>query len=206
MNSLVCNRIIINKKNLIDEDSKGDKINNPKVKQNINAPPIKGTKENPTISKKPFHQTEANLEKSDNPSSRNDLIKMGKTLNLNTINTDKKNMSFNDILSNDEREKIKAIMQRNDNELNILDYKNALKYDNRNYFQYYFSLLRTKHMIIRILAKNDYNSRIIKIYLAMFNFCLSFSVNSLFFNDDTMHKIYEDKGKFNPSGIRIDVP
>ena len=48
---------------------------------------------------------------------------MGKTLNLNTINTDKKNMSFNDILSNDEREKIKAIMQRNDNELNILDYK-----------------------------------------------------------------------------------
>ena len=187
----------INKKNLIDDDSKGDKINNPKDKQKINAPPIKETKGNATLSKKPFHQTEANLEKSDNPSSRNDLIKMGKTLNLNTINTDKKNMSFNDILSNDEREKIKAIMQRNDNELNILDYKNALKYDNRNYFQYYFSLLRTKHMIIRILAKNDYNSRIIKIYLAMFNFCLSFSVNSLFFNDDTMHKILEDGGEFN---------
>ena len=187
----------INKKNLIDDDSKGDKINNPKDKQKINAPPIKETKGNATLSKKPFHQTEANLEKSDNPSSRNDLIKMGKTLNLNTINTDKKNMSFNDILSNDEREKIKAIMQRNDNELNILDYKNALKYDNRNYFQYYFSLLRTKHMIIRILAKNDYNSRMIKIYLAMFNFCLSFSVNSLFFNDDTMHKILEDGGEFN---------
>ena len=44
---------------------------------------------------------------------------------------------------------------------------------------------------------NDYNSRIIKMFIFFFSFCLDFTVNALFFSDDTMIKIYEDKGKFN---------
>ena len=44
---------------------------------------------------------------------------------------------------------------------------------------------------------NDYNPRIIKIFLFFFSLCLDFTINALFFTDDTMHKIYEDKGKFN---------
>ena len=44
---------------------------------------------------------------------------------------------------------------------------------------------------------NDYNSQIIKICLFFFSFCLNYIVNALFFNDATMHKIYEDKGIFN---------
>jgi hypothetical protein len=44
---------------------------------------------------------------------------------------------------------------------------------------------------------NDYNSRIIKCFLFFFSFSSDFTINALFFNDDTMHKIYEDKGKFN---------
>ena len=44
---------------------------------------------------------------------------------------------------------------------------------------------------------NDYNSKIIKIFLFFFSFCLDFTINALFFSDDTMHKIYEDKGKFD---------
>ena len=43
----------------------------------------------------------------------------------------------------------------------------------------------------------DYNSRIIKIFLFFFNFSVSFFANSLFFNDETMHQIYEEKGAFN---------
>ena len=43
----------------------------------------------------------------------------------------------------------------------------------------------------------DYNSRILKIYLFFFIFILNFIVNALFFNDDTMHKIYTDGGSFN---------
>ena len=34
-------------------------------------------------------------------------------------------------------------------------------------------------------------------FLFFFFFFLDFTVNALFFTDDTMHKIYEDKGKFN---------
>ena len=44
---------------------------------------------------------------------------------------------------------------------------------------------------------NDYNSQIIKIFLFFFFFSIDFVINALFFNDDTMHKIYEDEGKFN---------
>ena len=34
-------------------------------------------------------------------------------------------------------------------------------------------------------------------FLFFFSFSLDFTINTLIFNDDTMHKIYEDKGKFN---------
>ena len=37
----------------------------------------------------------------------------------------------------------------------------------------------------------------IKIFLCFCNFNISYTVNALFFNDDTMHKIYEDDGEFN---------
>ena len=44
---------------------------------------------------------------------------------------------------------------------------------------------------------NDYNSRIIKIFLFFFLFIVYFFVNALFFNDSTMHKIYKDEGTFD---------
>ena len=43
----------------------------------------------------------------------------------------------------------------------------------------------------------DYNARIIKIFLFFFFFAENFTINALFFNDDTMHKIYIDEGSFN---------
>ena len=43
----------------------------------------------------------------------------------------------------------------------------------------------------------DYNSRIIKIFLFFFSFASDMAINALFFNDDTMHKIYQDRGKFD---------
>ena len=44
---------------------------------------------------------------------------------------------------------------------------------------------------------SDYNSKIVKIDLFLFNFSLDYAINTLFFNDNTMHQIYEDKGSFN---------
>ena len=92
---------------------------------------------------------------------------------------------------------IKEIMEYNDKELNDLTYPLALKYDKRSFREYYFSLIKTKHdLIFSFYYNNDYNSRIIKIDLFFFGFITYFSVNALFFNDNTMHKIYEDNGKF----------
>ena len=86
----------------------------------------------------------------------------------------------------------------NDYELNNLSYYDALRFDNRGYFQYYFSLLKMKHIIIFTFYTNsDYNSRIIKIVLFIFSFSLYFTINTFFFNDSTMHKIYEEQGNFN---------
>ena len=86
----------------------------------------------------------------------------------------------------------------NDFELNTLNYKEALKYDKRTYFQYYWSLLKIKQIIIfTFFPVKDYNSFIIKFNLFCFSFLLSYSVNALFFNEPTMHKIYIDKGSYN---------
>ena len=93
---------------------------------------------------------------------------------------------------------LKELLEQKDFELNSLDYKEAWKFDKRTYFKYYISLLKNNHPIMFSFAPyKDYNSKIIKIFLFFFSFGTDFTINALFFNDETMHKIYEDKGKFN---------
>ena len=78
-----------------------------------------------------------------------------------------------------------------------MTYKNALLYDKRTFIDYYFSLLKSNHIVLYIFYHDDYNSTIIKLSLLIFNLATYISVNSLFFNDSTMHKIYTDHGSFN---------
>ena len=85
-----------------------------------------------------------------------------------------------------------------DSEINFFPYKKAIKLDKRNYLMYYISLIRTQHLLFfSFLPSFDYNSQILKIFLFFFNFTINFTVNALFFDDDTMHKIYTDGGSFN---------
>ena len=82
--------------------------------------------------------------------------------------------------------------------MNSLEYEKAIKYDRRTYCQYYWSLLRKKQIILfTFLPANDYNIVSIKIALFITSFSLYFTINGFFFSDDTMHKIYEDKGAYN---------
>ena len=128
-----------------------------------------------------------------------------KSNNLNLINNNKYDNKIKSIISKNDLyqkqsiiKKTREIMSFNDDELNQLSYKLALKYDNRTYCEYYNSLIKTKHnFIFSFFYNNDYNSRIIKIDLFFIDFVLDLTVNALFFDDDTMHKIYEDKGKFD---------
>ena len=86
----------------------------------------------------------------------------------------------------------------NDSELNVIDYKEAKKFDKRGYIEYYCSLIKTRHPLISsIIPNNDNNSLMIKMCLFLFSFALSLMANSLFFTDETMHKILEDEGIFN---------
>ena len=81
------------------------------------------------------------------------------------------------------------ILELKDFEINSLDYEEAIILDKRNYFQYYISLLKYNHPLTFSFAPfKDYNPRIIKIFLFFFAFSLDFTINTLFFNDDTMHK------------------
>ena len=101
-------------------------------------------------------------------------------------------------LNSIENNNLENILKLNDNELNSLKYEEALKQDKRSFSQYYCSLLKTNHLIIFTFCNNtDYNSKVIKILLLLFSFSLNLTINALFFNDDTMHKIYIDQGSFN---------
>ena len=91
-----------------------------------------------------------------------------------------------------------SLIKYTEYELNSLTYKEALISDKRTYIQFYFSLLKTKHLFIfSFYPSKDFNSRIIKIYLFFYSFSIHYTVNALFFNDATMHQIYEDSGDFN---------
>ena len=117
-----------------------------------------------------------------------------KTLNI------KNNQNFQNIFENNNKKLISNnfIKYYNDYELNSLPYNKALKIDKRTYFEYYFSLIRANHLLIfSFYTNDDYNSKIIKISLFIFIFSLNLTVNALFFNDSTMHKIYEEYGDFN---------
>ena len=85
-----------------------------------------------------------------------------------------------------------------DDELNSLDYEYALQIDFRSYCQFYYCLLKETHLIIfTFFVRNDYNIFLLKFSLFLISFSLFFFMNALFFNDDSMHKIYEDEGKYD---------
>ena len=86
----------------------------------------------------------------------------------------------------------------NDYDLNNFPYKKALQFDKRTFFDFYISLLKTKHpLIFSFIPIKDYNLIIIKIDLFFLFFSIYNFINALFFNESIIHKIYEDQGKYN---------
>ena len=84
-----------------------------------------------------------------------------------------------------------------DEELNRMDYEEAILSDKRSYWQYYYSLLKKKHLIIlTFIANNDYNVFILKFSLFIISLTLYFALNTLFFRDSSMQQIFIDQGKF----------
>ena len=85
-----------------------------------------------------------------------------------------------------------------DFELNELEYKLAVEYDKRSFFEYYWSLIRREHLIFHtFFSFDDYNIFSIKLSKCVFSIALDFALNVMFFFDDSMRKIYLDYGKYN---------
>ena len=86
----------------------------------------------------------------------------------------------------------------NDQELNTLDYLQAIDLDKRSFCQYYISLLKKKQLILfTFYPANDFNLITIKLCLFLTNFSIYLTMNCFFFSDDTMHKIYIDNGAYH---------
>ena len=164
--------------------------NNP---ENKNAPPFKNSK--PFIKDK-FNLSGKNKKNNLIETKSNAIVRKGNRIKYNLGSIDK----IDEIKSRakqEDKEFIKRVLRLTDTELNDLDYKQALKYDHRNYKEYYMSLLKTKHILMVVCNKRDYNSMIIKLYLFFFSFSSNYAMNALFFDDDAMNEIYEEKGEYN---------
>jgi len=86
----------------------------------------------------------------------------------------------------------------NDEQMNDLEYEIALFIDKRTYFQYYFSLIKKKQLLLfAFFPNNDYNLMAVKISLLILSFSLYFTINGFFFSDETMNKINKDHGKYD---------
>ena len=129
------------------------------------------------------------IEKIYNPNDINNKIKPN---NMN--NNDKPNISS---YASSESNLNEKKQENNDFEMNNLDYDEALNSDKRSFCESYISLIKTKQPILYTFFLDDYNSRIIKLCLFLFSFPSEYAINALFFNDSTMHKIYEDRGDYN---------
>jgi len=69
------------------------------------------------------------------------------------------------------KDEIKISEQYNDFEINNLSYEKAIINDNRTYWQYYLSLIKTKQLVIfSFYLSTDYNLRTIKINLFFLTF------------------------------------
>ena len=68
----------------------------------------------------------------------------------------------------------------NNSELNDLEYEYAIKKDKRNFMQYYISLLKINHNLLFIFNSNDFNSKIIKLSIFIFDLSSLIAINALF--------------------------
>jgi len=177
-------KLNINSDNISNELVEGDK--KLKIKENY-------------IKKNNFIKKEK--EDNNNNEEKNNIININ--LNIKNIITDGNNENKIESLNISKKDNIKNLtpmMDYTEDEINDLSYDLALKNDKRTYWQFYISLIKTKHeLIYTFFFDKDYNSKIIKIDLFIFGFALNYAINGLFFNDDTMHNVYENKGLFDVS-------
>jgi hypothetical protein len=189
---------------------KKNKVNNPKKKKTFNIQNIDNNKD--IKEKSDTNISIAKMKKSKNKLTYIDKSKhRKKTINNIIINQYYKfskkskylkeekengNNIINDIILS--IPKAKRSNYFCDHELNELKYEHSLDIDFRGFFQLYLSSLKENHILINtFFVRNDYNIFLLKLSLFFLNFALFYFMNTLFFDDELIHKIYEEKGKYD---------
>ena len=123
-----------------------------------------------------------------------DLLKYSFNLNLKESKKNIKELIDNKCKVKN-KEKIKNYSEY---ELDDLEYAEAIIYDKRTFLNYYICLIKREHLLIfTFFYCKDFNLISIKLSLFVFSICLDMTTNILFFDDESMHKIYLDYGKYN---------
>ena len=180
--------------NIMNEDINNININNEVINEDKKLPIKKKEKKRKKKKKKRNKNRYKNLireEGTDNTYNIFNIINLFNNNKITEVNNDNNKKE-------PENKQLETIIDYDEDEINNLNYDLALQKDKRSYWQYYISLIKTKHEFINsFLYNKDYNSKIIKIDLFFFGFALNYTVNGFFFNDKTMHKVYKNKGLFN---------
>ena len=130
--------------------------------------------------------------KIENDEKQNKIIKKNNKSNI--FNSSKRT------INNNKNNKVFLKCDFNDYELNTMDYEKAKIYDRRTCLEYYLSLLKVKHpLIFGFCPIKDFNTIIIKSCIFFLSFGVYYAVNFAFFNENMLHKIYEDEGRYNMS-------
>ena len=183
--------------------SEGDKKNKkPRIltkfkKENIittgNNPPPKIIKEGSTKTK--------SVKKKDKPKE------LGLKVNAPSSLIDSKDLFDNEnkkdlsILNQFKENEAYIFARKPDMEINMMPYSEALLKDKRSFWDFYFSFLKTRQLLIFIFI-DDKNSLIIKICIFLFTFGTCLGINTIFFDDPVIQNIYKLKGTFTiPSHI-----
>ena len=85
-----------------------------------------------------------------------------------------------------------------DYELNGMEYEKAIKSDKRSLFQIYISMLKREHLIIFTFCNcKDYNLLSVKLSRFIFLIVGDMALNTFFFSDESLHKLFLNYGKYN---------
>ena len=193
-NSIIENKVLFNIQ-ILKTIKKDIKESNIKSDENISYPPRKSS----LSVNSEFHLKDFTGEK----------IKITKNKKLRKKRRNKNNNKINQ--NNDLKDKESAVkMNSNENEfekekeeldafeLNDLEYKEAIIYDKRTFFQMYLDTLKREHIIIfTFIIYNDFNLFSVKLIKFIFLTASDMAMNVFFFSDESMHKLYLSYGKFD---------
>ena len=89
----------------------------------------------------------------------------------------------------------KVNMAYTDEELQDMEFEEALHNDNRSFFRIYWSFLIEEHIIINNFFSDSYlDLRVIKVSFLFFSLIISFFLNSFFYTDNYISESYHNNG------------